>query len=78
MTGRRTVWDWAERRTFEQDDEVVLEPPEGSPEDGVVPDLLFPDGNEFSACYCASVAFGAPGAATMLSLVTSTAASAGW
>ena len=37
-----------------------------------------PDGNEFSACYCASVAFGAPGAATMLSLVMSTAASAGW
>ena len=29
------------RRTFEQDDEVVLEPPEGSKEDGVVPDLLF-------------------------------------
>lgn len=29
------------RRTFEKDDEVVLEPPEGSPEDGVVPDLLF-------------------------------------
>jgi catechol 2,3-dioxygenase-like lactoylglutathione lyase family enzyme len=29
------------RRTFEQDDEVVLEPPEGSPEDGVAPDLLF-------------------------------------
>jgi catechol 2,3-dioxygenase-like lactoylglutathione lyase family enzyme len=29
------------RRTFEQDDEVVLEPPEGSPADGVVPDLLF-------------------------------------
>jgi catechol 2,3-dioxygenase-like lactoylglutathione lyase family enzyme len=29
------------RRTFEQDDEIVLEPPEGSPEDGVVPDLLF-------------------------------------
>jgi hypothetical protein len=29
------------RRTFEQDDEVVLEPPEGSPEDGIVPDLLF-------------------------------------
>jgi hypothetical protein len=29
------------RRTFEEDDEVVLEPPEGSPEDGVVPDLLF-------------------------------------
>jgi len=29
------------RRTFDQDDEVVLEPPEGSPEDGVAPDLLF-------------------------------------
>ncbi len=29
------------RRTFEQDDQIVLEPPEGSPEDGVVPDLLF-------------------------------------
>ena len=29
------------RRTFEQDDEVVLEPPAGSREDGVVPDLLF-------------------------------------
>jgi Glyoxalase-like domain len=29
------------RRTFESDDEVVLEPPEGSPEDGIVPDLLF-------------------------------------
>ena len=31
--------DW--RVTFEDDDEVVLEPPEGSPEDGVSPDLLF-------------------------------------
>ena len=29
------------RRTFDSDDEVVLEPPEGSPEDGIVPDLLF-------------------------------------
>jgi hypothetical protein len=29
------------RRTFEKDDEVVLEPPEGSREDGIVPDLLF-------------------------------------
>jgi catechol 2,3-dioxygenase-like lactoylglutathione lyase family enzyme len=29
------------RRTFERHDEVVLEPPEGSQEDGVVPDLLF-------------------------------------
>jgi hypothetical protein len=36
------------RRTSEEDDEVVLEPPAGSPGDGVVPDLLFlrvPDGN---------------------------------
>jgi catechol 2,3-dioxygenase-like lactoylglutathione lyase family enzyme len=29
------------RRTFEKDNEVVLEPPEGSREDGIVPDLLF-------------------------------------
>jgi len=29
------------RRTDEDDDEIVLEPPAGSPEDGVVPDLLF-------------------------------------
>lgn len=29
------------RRTYEDADEVVLEPPTGSPEDGVVPDLLF-------------------------------------
>jgi catechol 2,3-dioxygenase-like lactoylglutathione lyase family enzyme len=29
------------RRTYDADHEVVLEPPEGSPEDGVVPDLLF-------------------------------------
>ena len=29
------------RRTYEEDDEVVLEPPSGSPEDGVAPDLLF-------------------------------------
>ncbi len=36
---------WAEalgwRRTYEEPDEVVLEPPEGSPQDGVAPDLLF-------------------------------------
>jgi hypothetical protein len=36
---------WAEllgwRLTFEDDDEVVLEPPAGSPEDGVSPDVLF-------------------------------------
>jgi catechol 2,3-dioxygenase-like lactoylglutathione lyase family enzyme len=29
------------RRTHDTDDEVVLEPPAGSPEDGIVPDLLF-------------------------------------
>jgi len=29
------------RRTHEAEDEIVLEPPEGSPEDGVSPDLLF-------------------------------------
>ena len=29
------------RRTFEAEDQVVLEPPEGSKEDGVAPDLLF-------------------------------------
>ena len=29
------------RRTFEEEGEVVLEPPEGSRENGVVPDLLF-------------------------------------
>ncbi len=29
------------RRTYERLHEVVLEPPEGSKEDGVVPDLLF-------------------------------------
>jgi hypothetical protein len=29
------------RRTHDAEDEVVLEPPEGSPEDGIVPDLLF-------------------------------------
>ncbi|HEX8305800.1 MAG TPA: VOC family protein [Jatrophihabitans sp.] len=29
------------RRTYQEDHEVVLEPPVGSPEDGIVPDLLF-------------------------------------
>jgi catechol 2,3-dioxygenase-like lactoylglutathione lyase family enzyme len=29
------------RRTHDSADEVVLEPPAGSPEDGVAPDLLF-------------------------------------
>jgi predicted enzyme related to lactoylglutathione lyase len=36
---------WAEalgwRRTSDEPDEIVLEPPAGSAEDGVVPDLLF-------------------------------------
>jgi len=34
-----SVLGW--RRTHEEPDEVVLEPPAGSAEDGVVPDLLF-------------------------------------
>jgi Glyoxalase-like domain len=29
------------RRTFEDDDEIVLEPPAGSPGEGLIPDLLF-------------------------------------
>ena len=29
------------RRTHEEPDEIVLEPPAGSPQDGVAPDLLF-------------------------------------
>ena len=29
------------RRTYDTDSEVVLEPPAGSPEDGVAPDILF-------------------------------------
>jgi hypothetical protein len=29
------------RRTFEDDSQIVLEPPEGSAEDGIAPDLLF-------------------------------------
>lgn len=29
------------RRTLDEEDQIVLEPPEGSPEDGIVPDLLF-------------------------------------
>ena len=28
------------RRTWEEEDQVCLEPPEGSPEDGVAPDLV--------------------------------------
>jgi hypothetical protein len=37
------------RRTFDEDDEVCIEPPKGSPEDGVAPDILFlkvPEGKE--------------------------------
>jgi catechol 2,3-dioxygenase-like lactoylglutathione lyase family enzyme len=29
------------RRTYEEDSEIVLEPPAGTPEDGIVPDLVF-------------------------------------
>jgi hypothetical protein len=29
------------RRTFDEPDQIVLEPPAGSPEDGIAPDLLF-------------------------------------
>jgi hypothetical protein len=38
-----TFWEEALgwRRTHDGDDEVVLEPPAGSPEDGVSPDILF-------------------------------------
>lgn len=38
-----TFWESALgwRRTHAEPDEVVLEPPAGSPEDGVSPDLLF-------------------------------------
>jgi hypothetical protein len=41
--GLATFWEQALgwRRTYEEPDEVVLEPPEGSREDGMVPDLLF-------------------------------------
>jgi Glyoxalase-like domain len=41
--GLATFWQSALgwRRTFEEDDQVVLEPPKGSREDGVAPDLLF-------------------------------------
>lgn len=35
----QSVLGW--RRTHDEDDEVVLEPPDGSPEDGIAPDLLF-------------------------------------
>ena len=35
----QSALDW--RRTYAEDDEVVLEPPAGSREDGVAPDLLF-------------------------------------
>ncbi len=41
--GLAAFWEQALgwRRTFDSPDEVVLEPAEGSREDGVVPDLLF-------------------------------------
>src|SRR5436305_7464988 len=38
-----TFWESALgwRRIYEEDDQVALEPPAGSPEHGMVPDLLF-------------------------------------
>jgi hypothetical protein len=41
--GLAAFWEQALawRRTYDHPDEVVLEPPEGSREEGVVPDLLF-------------------------------------
>jgi hypothetical protein len=46
-----TFWEHALgwRRTYDADDEVVLEPPAGSVQDGVAPDLLFirvPEGKQ--------------------------------
>ena len=46
-----TFWEQALgwRRTYDTDDEVVLEPPAGSAQDGVAPDLLFirvPEGKQ--------------------------------
>jgi predicted enzyme related to lactoylglutathione lyase len=42
---RRVAGFWEQalgwRRTYDTDEEVVLEPPEGSSEDGVSPDILF-------------------------------------
>lgn len=41
------------RRTHDADDEIALEPPAGSPEDGVSPDLLFlkvPEGKAVKNC----------------------------
>jgi hypothetical protein len=41
--GLASFWEAALgwRRTYDKADEVVLEPPQGSPEEGIVPDLLF-------------------------------------
>jgi hypothetical protein len=41
--GLASFWEAAVgwRRTYDKDDEVVLEPLEGSREEGIVPDLLF-------------------------------------
>jgi hypothetical protein len=45
---------WAEllgwRITYEIEKEVVLEPPAGSPEDGIVPDILFLKVPEENCC----------------------------
>jgi len=41
--GLASFWEAALgwRRTYDGDEQVVLEPPQGSREDGIVPDLLF-------------------------------------
>ena len=41
--GLASFWEAALgwRRTYDMDEQVVLEPPEGSPEEGIAPDLLF-------------------------------------
>jgi len=41
--GLASFWEAALgwRRTYDKDEQVALEPREGSPEDGIVPDLLF-------------------------------------
>jgi hypothetical protein len=50
-----TFWESALgwRRTWEEEDQVCLEPPEGSPEDGIAPDLVFlkvPEGKRLAGC----------------------------
>jgi Glyoxalase-like domain len=41
--GLASFWEAALgwRRTYDKEEQVVLEPPEGSPDEGIAPDLLF-------------------------------------